>query len=114
MIMEKEFNKEEYTRMCVEVLGFVSTTPTDNKDFKVHEHPITGEMLDTNFDERFIRDWNWIMEVVNKALDIEDDTYGALRIYSLLSLALSKADKELVVQAIWEFLLWYNKNKKEL
>ena len=53
------------------------------------------------------------MEVVNKVLDIEDDTYRALRIYSLLSLALSKADKELVVQAIWQFLLWYNENNKE-
>jgi predicted phosphohydrolase len=66
----------------------------------------------------FASDWNWIMEVVEKIEDIyriqpiqiagtrclihTNHTFNVYR----------SSKKEAVVQAIWEFLNWYNKNKQ--
>ena len=55
---------KEYNKRCAECLGYVNTTPTD-KDFNIHENN-KGKMIETNFTNVFIKNWNWIMKVVEK------------------------------------------------
>jgi hypothetical protein len=42
---EKEFNKEDYNKLCAEFLGYVNTTPND-KDFNIYVNQ--KSMLETN------------------------------------------------------------------
>jgi hypothetical protein len=60
--------------------------------------------------EKFHSDWNWIMEVVKNVLrelpptsDIKHD----------LIQKVGRVQKESVVQAINQFLIWYKQNKHE-
>ena len=114
----KEFNLEEYNRLCAEFLGYVNTTPTD-KNFNIHEHPESGKMIETNFDKRFLEDWNWIMVVVEKIetlfdgfvlFKIEDESclvaIMSVQNYNMYTTMATK--KEAVVLSIWRFLNWYN------
>jgi hypothetical protein len=117
----KEFNLEEYNRLCAEFLGYVNTTPTD-KDFNIHEHPESGKLIETNFDKRFFEDWNWIMEIVGKIetlfdgfvlFNIEDENCfvavtGVRNYHNYTTMA---TKKEAAVHAIWHFLNWYKENK---
>ena len=112
----KPFNKEEYNKLCAEFLGYVNTTPND-KDFNIHEHPLTKKMIETNYCNYFTDDWNWIMEVVEK---IEEIYYlkpvhilgNQCNILTNKTFKVCRdSKKEAVVQAIWEFLNWYKENK---
>ena len=67
----KPFNKEEYNKLCVEFLGYVNTTPTD-KDFNIYKHPTTNQMIETNFDSRFIDDWNSIHKIIEKIESLDE------------------------------------------
>jgi hypothetical protein len=128
--MERKFKKEEYNKLCAEFLGYVNTTPTD-KDFNIHEHPITKKMIETNFDKRFLQDWNWIMEVVeyipqkvqginisihpNSCLITDTGVRGQYSLNAsknIVKFLDAPTRKEAVVQALWEFLNWYNEQKQ--
>lgn len=75
-------------------------------------------------------DWNWIMEVVDKINDPENGIMVSIHpnscmitdngrrgkwslnsISNIVRVIDAKDRKEAVVQAIWEFLNWYNENK---
>jgi hypothetical protein len=71
--MEKKFDRKEYNRMCTELLGYVNKT-LDDKDFNIHEHPITKHMIETNFTNVFTEDWNWIMKVIEKMEELSSNT----------------------------------------
>lgn len=63
----------------------------------------------------FHSDWNWIMEVVNAINKTQnprksgDTTHSTLK--REVQALLGKAAKEAVVQAINQFLIWYEQNK---
>ena len=111
----KEFNSEEYGKMCAEFLGYEIS---ENKEcFKT---PNKNGWVNLNI---FYTDWNWIMEVVEK---IEDSLGGLValegktcfiyvtikyRNYNNTTVG-PYSKKEAVVQAIWEFLNWYKENEK--
>jgi hypothetical protein len=120
--MEKEFDRREYNRMCVELLGYVNKT-LDDKDFNIHEHPITKHMIETNFTNVFTEDWNWIIKVIEKIewLDwfvlidgITCKIYkDEIKTFQEEFIVDSPIKKDAVVLAIWEFLNWYNENKNK-
>lgn len=65
---------------------------------------------------RFHSDWNWIMEVVDK---IESITHGeddfeieGIQLKYLIHQRLGKTSKKAVIQAIDQFIDWYNKQKE--
>ena len=110
---QEEINN--YNRRCAEFLGYMNTTPTD-KDFNIYQNK-DGKMLES-MSMKFHSDWNWIMEVVEaiekkgyeidifsncvEICDTPDENY--------ITEAVGKTKKEAVVQAINQFLIWYNKN----
>lgn len=128
--MTKE-EKIEYTKNCLSLLGYVCVTP-DDKDFRIYEgkNNVLPNMIDANFNDGFINNWNLIMEVVDA---IEDIQIEGQYIYSIqprgatceikcstqYSLAfdvempciyeIAKSKKEAIVQAINQFLIWYKK-----
>jgi hypothetical protein len=118
----KKFNLMDYNRMCAELLGFINTTPTD-KDFNIHEHPsgVLGRtMIETNFTDVFTKDWNWIMEVVEKIKILKcvrEITIAGTGVMFYVDetgrhfFPFEKDIKEAVVKGIWEFLNWYNESK---
>jgi hypothetical protein len=116
----KEFNSEEYGKMCAEFLGYEIS---ENKEcFKT---PNKNGWVNLNI---FYTDWNWIMEVVEKIESLEkikgenettiyrfDICNKIVKIDSCNDETVwtkQKTKKDAVVQAIWEFLNWYKENKK--
>ncbi len=126
----KEFNKEEYNKLCAELLGGVLSEM---------EAPLNPQWFGLPFEKRgipegllkFDSDWNWIMEVIEKINDRENGisvsihpnsclitNYGTRGKWNLNTSANlvrvidAKNSKEAVVQAIWEFLNWYNQQEK--
>lgn len=62
---------------------------------------------------KFHSDWNWIMEVV-KAIKIKIGNPTTVTIACFngdINKALMSAKQEAVIQAINQFLIWYNENK---
>ena len=127
----KPFNKEEYNKLCAEFMGYINTTLTD-KDFNIHEHPLTKKMIETNYCNYFTDDWNWIMEVVDKINDPDNGIMVSIHpnscmitdngrrgkwsinaISNIVRIIDAKDRKEAVVQAIWEFLQFYNQQKQD-
>ena len=123
----KNFNLKEYNVLCAELLGFVNTTPTD-KDFNIF-HSTNGifindkviNSIETNFNINFVMDWNWIMVIVNKITKLEfnveicNDTctirHSLIKDYPIFESYSDKSRMVAVIDAIWEFLLWYKYNK---
>ena len=132
--------KLEYNKRCAEFLGYVNTTPTD-KDFNIYKNEkgmIIGNNIYTILETmsmKFHSDWNWIMEVVeaieklyshpNKEINI-DIKPGQIEIFQrpfylennnyheviyLSDGYINSSKKEAVVQAIDQFLIWYNEQR---
>jgi hypothetical protein len=122
----KNFNKEEYNKICAEFLGwkedfaheidkygYIQTingymTPFINSGG--HESNRSMYIYSTS-QLKFDSDWNWIMEVCSKLKtlpyeEVKSQEYDNL---SHLSIGISK---KRVVQAIWEFLNWYKESKQ--
>ena len=101
---------KEYNRMCAVCLGYVNATPTD-KDFNIHKNS-EGKTIETNFTNIFTNDWNAIMEVYTKIrkIDIRLPMNGVRDSITPLIIAITTGNKEAVVHAINQFLIWYNKN----
>ena len=105
----KPYNEKEYNRLCAEFLGweqgedgrYWKETPTESSNWYVDEM-------------YFHSDWNWIMEVVEKINDtpIKDGCSETIEAKYLIFQRLGKTYKSAVVQAIWQFLNWYNEQKQ--
>ena len=115
----KEFNKEEYNKMCAEFMGikYANERRFDKE---------TGWVYSVTSLDMFHTDWNWIMEVVekinnptngimvsihsNSCLITDCGTRGKLnlnRSANIVRVIDASSRKDAVVQAIWEFLNWY-------
>lgn len=145
-----------YTKNCLEFLDYKCVTPND-KDFRIYEgkNSFIPSKVDANFNDGFLNNWNWIMEVVEaieekssytvmgrKILgEFEISRYNVKFFFTpnqnfLLHLELrpyiyedtwkhpmfknhiikafdfkKEGKKAAVVQAINQFLIWYENNK---
>jgi hypothetical protein len=104
----KPYNKQEFNQVCAEFLGwelederYWKETPTESSNWYVDEM-------------YFHENWNWIMEVVEKINDtpIEDDFIECIEAKYLIFQRLGKTYKLAVVEAIWQFLNWFNEQKQ--
>jgi signal recognition particle subunit SEC65 len=123
----------DYNKRCTEFLGFkcsvneqyelpkMMTFPPKNNSNLCH----TAKICCIN-DMQFHSDWNWIMEVVEaiEKLGYESLTGGSEYYYPEKGMRYiqsfikediniyqeAKTKKETVVQAINQFLIWYNEN----
>lgn len=99
----------EYNKRCAEFLGWRKTHP-NIKNWHIYITPIGSISYDKML---FHSDWNWIHEVVEKMKDIinpkehSDTTFSTLR--REVQIHLGRSNKEAVVQAINQFLIWYYK-----
>jgi hypothetical protein len=119
-IVMKDFNKEKYNKLCADFLGCSQRKfGFWNGEGKL----IQSKSLLLTSDLRFHSDWNWIMEVVEKIetlfdgfvlFKIEDEScfVAVTGVQNYNNYTTMATKKEVVVQAIWEFLNWYNINKK--
>lgn len=98
---------KNYSRLCAEFLGFEIS---ENKECFKLPNKNGWIVLDI-----FHSDWNWIMEVVNSIKNTKnpkehsDTTFSTLR--REIQTHLGRANKEAVVKAINQFLIWYNETK---
>lgn len=122
----------QYNKKCAEFLGYVSTTPTD-PDFDIYEKKggEVGNLIEPK-SCKFHSDWNWIHEVIDK---IEQTVYNVRKsdgaehkFYvwfrknhcEIWPVWINKeplkinanSKKEAVIQAIDQFIDWYNKQKE--
>ena len=118
----------QYNKLCAEFLGYVNLTP-DDKDFDFYEKldGVLGKMLEPK-SMKFHSDWNWIMVVVDaieklkfnvritiaciiieNAFDNDSNLSPIYKFHSMQGEFESK--KEAVVQAINQFLIWYNEQR---
>jgi hypothetical protein len=106
----KHYNEREYNRLCAEFLGWKQnskkTTFYVDKNDSRHIYEIQ--------DLKFHSNWEWIMEVVEKINDtpIEDDFIECIEAKYLIFQRLGKTYKLAVVEAIWQFLNWFNEQKQ--
>jgi hypothetical protein len=105
----KPYNKQEFNQVCAEFLGWEQGEDGYyNRDMH-HDYSFVkpDEM-------KFHSDWNWIMEVVEKINDtpIEDDFIECIEAKYLIFQRLGKTYKLAVVEAIWQFLNWFNEQKQ--
>jgi hypothetical protein len=137
--MKKEYNKEEYNKLCAEFMGYKLITPEMRKHpaewiSSYWENPeFNGSSKGVLCSENGLQyntNWNWIMEVVdtipqkvqginvsihpNSCLITDTGVRGQLSLdasKNIVRVLDAKNNKEAVVQAIWEFLNWYKDNK---
>ena len=122
----KSFNKEKYNELCASFLG--ARYYPASKEYELYgvleciEDGENEKHFFTPHSMEFDSDWNWIMEVVEK---IEKECGVSIvggpvkKPTCVIYLGNLKAKsgqgnskKEAVVQAIWEFLNWYNEQSK--
>jgi hypothetical protein len=101
----KEFNLEEYNKMCAKFLGWEFQHGYYNPDH-LHEYSFK-----TTEDLKFNSDWNWIMEVVDKIKTLPYEEVESQK-YDDLSHLFITSSKKRVVNLIWHFLNWYKENKE--
>ena len=120
----KEEEILEYNKRCAEFLGYINTTPTD-KDFDIYHNEkgmIIGNKIHTMIEPmsaKFHSDWNWISEIVEAI----SNKFGGVPFFkevyqkwlyedkSSEDFLIFRLKKEELVQAINQFLIWYNENK---
>jgi hypothetical protein len=120
----KELNKEEYNKMCADFMGMQYA---DERSFNKEAGTWTHSMRSL---DSFHTDWNWIMEVVEKIESTQRSkfspyTHPAVEVSSLccsivfygnykqvVAEVIRPTKKEAVVQAVWEFLNWYQQQSK--
>jgi hypothetical protein len=122
----------EYNKRCAEFLGaiysehakawgFGNAKNIGSKMFHgvMYHNVIEAQRFEKKL--KFHSDWNWIMEVVEAIENLFDgevlveisDESCYIGYYKLLyeKYTTMETKKEAVVQAINQFLIWYNKNK---
>ena len=100
----KPYNEQEYNRLCAEFIGLECHEPSGYWTLPTF---MDGDGW-TMTDMKFHSDWNWIMEVVEKISNIPDGV-GYVFVRDLDGVM---HKKQVVVQAIWQFLNWYNEQKQ--
>jgi hypothetical protein len=105
----KDFNKEEFNKMCAEVLNL--------KYNEYYRNPFDSSNVLPLEDLEFDSDWNLIMEVVEKIKSINvyknnpsDTTLATIR--EEIRIFLGLCNKKAAVQTIWEFLQLYKESHK--
>lgn len=132
----KPYNQHEYNRLCAEFLGWESLSPKTKYCYWKYpeEKSFTfklGSPVHSN-NLIFHSDWNWIMEVVEKIEITNSPSLNEwMRSYVTIwsnregctievkteeedfytSIPVKTTKQEAVVQAIWQFLNWYNEQK---
>ena len=112
----KPYNEQEFNKLCAEFFEWKQNSKKST--FYVDKND--GRHIYEIQDLKFHSDWNWIMEVVEKIESlkgikqfhiVENSCYmnGGLIVGSFQN-PLGK--KEAVVQAIWQFINWYNEQKR--
>lgn len=106
---------QEYNKMCAEFLGWKNLN-----DDSLPEYVTPSGKFYTLMYLQFESDWNWIMEVyikINKLIQEKstvDFIFGTetndLHLNLWNAFENENCSKETVVQAIYEFLIWYNEN----
>lgn len=133
----KPFNKTEYNKLCAEFLGWTYygwNNPLHNSSISKQGYWVNEKSISIKLSDRirknpliFDFDWNWIMEVVEKIekelpniyFQIEDNEcyvfdiskFDDTQMFPIIMSDIGNSKKEAVVQAIWEFLQWYENNK---
>lgn len=101
---------EQFNRKCADFIGFIFEE--DNLIYSFNKKELF-EFLDRSayaiHDLKFHSDWNWIMEVVDKITMYYKDK-EIPKIHLLHQPIFTP--KEAVIQAIDQFLDWYNKQKE--
>lgn len=121
----KDFNEQEFNKKCAEFLGIVTGRGYWIEFEKRLPNNITGYYSNRHHIDQlcFHSDWNWIMEVVEKieslpvvyAITISGKTCWPHNVMtkdkpiSIYKVCIDK--REAVVQAIDQFLNWYNEEK---
>ena len=116
----------QYNKLCAEFLGYANLTP-DDKDFDFYEK-LDG-VLGKRFEPKSLKfhsDWNWIMVVVEDIENKLNDSFnvdivnknqceivrnGEEFICGAGFDTINHHKKEAVVEAINQFLIWYEENK---
>lgn len=117
----------EYNKLCAEFLKWEFTT---FKEVYNHINDFKGNQYDSLEELQFHSDWNWIMMVIEKieGLGFNTDSYSPIQGSVELEYTLhefniwdkinpeiqgrGKTKKEAVIQAINQFLIWYNEQNK--
>ncbi len=102
----KPFNEREYNKMCAEFLG-LTVIEAGTRAIGTIKHPEVSEAF-----LYYDTDWNSIIEVIQRIYPIVNgERYVVVPVVcrmNNLRQILGSCKKQLVVQAIWEFLNWYN------
>lgn len=132
----------EYNKMCAEFLGaiyskhaeawgFGNAVNIGSKEFNgiMYEDVIQAQRFEK--DLKFHSDWNWIMEVKNQIcnspkVDEFNTSYDSVangyhceilpahnNTFEPFRTRILPSEREAVVQAIYNFLIWYNQNNKD-
>jgi len=123
--MTKEYNKYEFNKMCAEFRG-LNVIPSGMSPIGIINHPDIPEAF-----LKYDSDWNSIMEVVdfipqkvqginisihpNSCLITDTGVRGQYSLNAsknIIKVLDAPTRKEAVVQAIWEFLNYYNEQKQ--
>ena len=101
-------NTETNNKLMAEFMGFQSTSLGwfDNE-----EHLINVEKDNTFDDLKFHKDWNWLMEVVEKCLTVNVDV-EPINHYFIINDALLTININEVYNTCIEFIKWYNQQSK--
>lgn len=127
----KQFDIKEYNKMCAEFLKWEHTSNDGFICIETYCHlDYNSYYSGTHSHLRFHTDWNWIMEVVEKIESTQRSkfspyTHPAVEVSSLccsivfygnykqvVAEVIRPTKKEAVVQAVWEFLNWYQQQSK--
>jgi len=110
----KPYNEQEFNRLCAEFIGLECHEPSGYWTLPTF---MDGDGW-TMTDMKFHSDWNWIMEVWEKIKLIPnfDHFYTTIKLGAMRNMICSRFwgndSKEAVIQAIWQFLNWYNEQKQ--
>jgi len=102
----------EYNKRCAEFLGWKYSEEKD----RWNEDMLRQYSFVESIDLKFHSDWNWIMEVVEAINKTQNPKQGGDTTHSTLKrevqALLGKSAKEAVVEAINQFLIWYNNEQR--
>lgn len=115
---------EEFNRKCARFMGFVKWFEPIYQIPKEFCHLVGIELgLRSVYDLKFHSDWNWIMEVKHhivmsghpvfqfpSIITIKENQ--TLSAKNICKIDFKENEKEAIVQAIDQFIDWYNKQKK--